>query len=70
MLTRDISCIHLYGNSYIDPLKFGTWVLTREWMLTREWVLAQDTIVYIQCNMSIKRVGDAYFSPHACLCLW
>ena len=41
VFTRDINCIHLYGSYYniIDPLKFGTWALTRE------WVLAQDTMV-------------------------
>ena len=33
--------MHLYGSYYIDPLKFGTWVLTKE------WAFAQDTTVYV-----------------------
>ena len=33
VLTRDINCIYLYGSCYSAPLKFGTWVLTREWAL-------------------------------------
>ena len=40
-LTRDINSICLYGSCNSDPLKFGTWALTRE------WALARDTTVYI-----------------------
>ena len=40
-LTRDINSICLYGSCNSDPLKFGTWALTRE------WALAWDTTVYI-----------------------
>ena len=38
-LTQDINSICLYGSCNSDPLKFGTWALTRE------WALAQDTTV-------------------------
>ena len=35
-LTRDINSICLYGSCNSDPLKFGTWALTREWALARD----------------------------------
>ena len=35
----------LYGSCNSDPLKFGTWALTRE------WALAQDTTVLVHDNM-------------------
>ena len=53
-LGMDISCLHLYGNSYIDPLKFGTSALTQE------WVLARDTMVrpfYLHANIGQDRGG-------------
>ena len=42
--------IHSYGSYYIDPLKFGTWVLTREWALA--WALRyMHTYQYTHCNL-------------------
>ena len=38
-LTRDINSICLYGSCNSDPLKFGTWALTREWALARDTTL-------------------------------
>ena len=38
-VTRDQNSIRLYRSCYSDPLKCGTW------MLTREWALARDTMV-------------------------
>ena len=40
-LTRDQNSIRLYRSCCIDPLKWGTWALTRE------WALAQDTTVHV-----------------------
>ena len=35
-LTGSINCICLYRSCYMDPLKCGTWALTREWALARD----------------------------------
>ena len=35
-LTWDINSMCLYGSCNSDPLKFGTWALTREWALARD----------------------------------
>ena len=40
--------IRLYRSCYVDPLKYGTWALTREWML------ALDTVV----TMKIVSIGS------------
>ena len=42
-LTRDINSICLYGSCNSDPLKFGTWALTREWVLARDTTVIRHT---------------------------
>ena len=48
-VTWGIICIYLYGSSYIDPLKFGTWVLTHEWMLA--WDATVQLMNVLLCKL-------------------
>jgi hypothetical protein len=32
-LNWDINCIRLYRSCYVDPFKYGTWVLARDTMV-------------------------------------
>ena len=41
-LTRDQNSIRLYRSCYIDPLKWGTWALTREWALARDTTVSKN----------------------------
>ena len=50
-LTWDITSIRLYRSCYIDPLKLGTWVLTREWALA--WDTTVSTCAYTWCDQEI-----------------
>ena len=44
-----MNCIHLHRSCYIDFLKCGTWVLTREWALVRD-----TAVVHRQCSYNLE----------------
>ena len=46
-LHGNIISIHLYRSCYIDPLKWGTWALTREWALARDTMVI---VAYYDCS--------------------
>ena len=49
-ITWDITSIRLYRSCYIDPLKCGTWALTRE------WASARDTMVYMYGKLILAKL--------------
>ena len=46
VLTWDINSICLYGSCNSDPLKFGTWALTREWALARDTTVIPTHFIF------------------------
>ena len=49
-LTREQNSVHLYRSCYSGPLKYSTWVLTRE------WALARDTTVFGIRNLFCTKI--------------
>ena len=57
-LTRDIFSIRLYRSCYIDCLKCGTWVLTREWALAWDTTVIIHFLTSFSKSSSVSTVGS------------
>ena len=56
-LTRDITSMRLYRSCCIDPLKWGTWALTREWALARDTTVIAVIIMQYSPKHNIHKIG-------------
>ena len=50
---RNINCIYLYGRCYINPLRFGTWMLIHEWTLVQGTSRIYDVLQRISTKILV-----------------